>query len=231
MSGRGVTANIRVLGTRDSGFESLRPDHMVKAVLFDSDGMLTHGPRFSDEYSKKFNIPIDEMTPFFTGPFQNCLVGKADLKEELQKGWMEKWKWNDSVDKFLDFWFSFGDTLDHGIFNTVSQLRSKGILCALTTDNEKYRTEYLSKKFGYEEAFDKVFSASSVGFKKPTKEFFDEVMKYLKEQDASIEKSNIVFWDDDIKNVEGAKLYGFVAERFADPETYMEKIKSYESRN
>ena len=32
ISGRGVTANILVLGTSDSGFESQRPDHIKKLL-------------------------------------------------------------------------------------------------------------------------------------------------------------------------------------------------------
>ncbi|KND50429.1 MAG: hypothetical protein AB202_02125 [Parcubacteria bacterium C7867-007] len=65
---------------------------MIKAVIFDSDGMLSHGPRFSDTYAREQNIPIEEMIPFFTGPFKDCLIGKADLKDELEKGdWLQKW--------------------------------------------------------------------------------------------------------------------------------------------
>lgn len=61
---------------------------MTKAVIFDSDGMLSHGPRFSEHYAREHGILIEEMTPFFTGPFKKCLVGQADLKEELAKGWL-----------------------------------------------------------------------------------------------------------------------------------------------
>ena len=97
---------------------------MIKAVIFDSDGMLTHGPRFSDTYAKEHGISIEEMTPFFTGPFRECLVGKADVKEELKKGWLKRWQWKGTADDLLGYWFSVGDTLDQEVFTMVGALRS-----------------------------------------------------------------------------------------------------------
>jgi FMN phosphatase YigB (HAD superfamily) len=204
---------------------------MIKVVIFDADGMLLHGPLFSEVYSKRFGVPMEEIVPFFAGPFQNCITGELDLKEELEKGWLEKWNWKEGTEKFLELWFSIGDVLDKKVFDSIRVLQEKGKICLLATNQEKYRLQYISEKFSFNTALDGIFSACNLKLKKPTPEFFDEVMKYLKEKNSSIEKSNVVFWDDDIKNVEGAKTYGFVAEQFTDPEIYLEKIKSYESRN
>ena len=140
---------------------------MIQAVIFDFDGMLTHGPRFSEHYSKEHGISIDEMTPFFVGPFIDCLVGKADLKDELQKGWLEKWNWTHSADELLKYWFSVGDRLDQNVFDSVGKLRSNGLICVLATNQEKYRTDHLSETFGYNKAFDKVFSSAYTGLKSP----------------------------------------------------------------
>jgi|GEM_PF-221799 len=196
-----------------------------KAVVFDSDGMLSHGLRFSDTYSSTFNVPLSAMTPFFEGPFKKCLVGAADLKEELDRGWLERWGWKGTVDELLAFWFLTGDTLDQEVFGTVIEIRKRGVIVILATNQEKYRTAYLSDKFGYEDVFDRVFSSAYVGHKKPTKEFFDEIMKYLNERDASITLGDVLFWDDDPENVAGAREYGFEAEVFADTQSYRAKMK------
>jgi putative hydrolase of the HAD superfamily len=201
---------------------------MIKTVIFDSDGMLTHGPRFSEHYSKEHGISIDEMTPFFVGPFKDCLVGKADLKEELQKGWLEKWKWPGTTDELLDYWFSVGDHLDQNVFASVEKLRDSGLICVLATNQERYRTDYLSDTFGYTDAFDKVFSSAYTGHKKPSSEFFDEIMTYLRIKDPSIQKANVLFWDDDNENVAGAHTYGFMTRLFVDNARYTDEMRALE---
>lgn len=200
---------------------------MIKAVIFDSDGMLMYDPGFSRTYATNYNIPLEEITPFFVGPFKDCLVGKADLKEELQKGWLEKWKWAGTVDEFLNYWFSVGGPLEVEVFDSISKLRNKGIICVLATNQEKYRTEGIAQRFGYHNAFDKIFSSAHIGHKKPTHEFFEKVFNYLKEKAPSIQKEEVLFWDDDLENVSGAKEFGILAEAYISVDHYAEKMKEY----
>lgn len=188
--------------------------------------MLSHGRRFSETYAKEYGISIDEMTPFFVGPFQDCLVGKADLKEELGKGWMEKWNWHGSVDELLEYWFSTGDQLDHAVFGTVKQLRDKGIVCVIATNQEKYRTDYLSKRFDYASVFDRVFSSAYVGYKKTSIEFLDAVFNFLKEQASTLQKDVVLFWDDRTENIEKVKQYGFEVRQFSDAAQYRKEMAS-----
>jgi len=97
----------------------------------------------------------------------------------------------------------------------------------LATNQEKYRTAYLSEKFNYESAFNRIFSSAHTGHKKPSAEFFQKILEYLQEQDASITKDNILFWDDDIENVEGAAMFGIVSEQFLDEKGYRTKMAEY----
>ena len=80
-------------------------ENKMKVVTFDLDGMILHGQRFSERYAAEFDINIEDMIPFFGEPFDKCITGQADLKEELIKGgWLEKWKWQGSVEKLLAYW-------------------------------------------------------------------------------------------------------------------------------
>ena len=55
----------------------------TKCILLDVDGVLVNSEMFSLQYQKRFNLPQDIMLPFFKGVFQDCLIGKADLKEAV----------------------------------------------------------------------------------------------------------------------------------------------------
>ncbi len=65
---------------------------MIKAIIFDADGMIVHGDRFSGRLAGEFNIPLDTTKLFFKDAFPDCLIGKADLKEELEK-YMKQWNY------------------------------------------------------------------------------------------------------------------------------------------
>ena len=86
---------------------------------------------------KENEVSIDEMTPFFIGPFKDCLVGNADLKEELQKGSIEKWNWPGTVDELLNYWFSVGRQLDQHVFDSIGELRANGLTCVLAVQPRK----------------------------------------------------------------------------------------------
>lgn len=198
---------------------------MIKAVIYDSDGMITHDPGFSKTYSQTYNIPLDDMSPFFKTAFKDCLIGKADLREELQKGWLEKWQWKKSVDEFLDYWFSVGDEVDQKVIESIAPIKAKNIQCVLATNNERRRTDYLVNKANYKEIFNAVYSSGYVGAKKPSAEFFQYVFDDLKKNDPTLEKENVLFWDDDVENIEGAKSFGIIAQQYADFDTYNSKMR------
>ena len=86
----------------------------------------------------------------------------------------------------------------------------------------------MSGTFGYDDAFDKVFSSAYMGHKKPSAEFFDEIFAFLKTKDPIIQKEDVLFWDDDEENVEGAKTYGFMTRRFIDGTSYTNEMRALE---
>lgn len=196
----------------------------MQAVIFDSDGMLTDGARFSDRYVRERGIQADRMKPFFSGPFQKCLIGHADLVEELEKGWLTEWEWENSAQDLIDYWICTGDTVNQPVLETVDKLRKKGVECILATNQEKYRAAHLQAKLG--PVFSRVFSSAQVGAKKPSADFFDAVFERLQIERPGIRKDDVLFWDDDQENVDGAEVYGFSARLFTDAPSYLREMSS-----
>jgi len=195
---------------------------MIKVILCDADGMLIKGEMFSVYLAKKYGITTDKTLPFFTGEFQDCLIGKTDLKKVVKK-YLESWGWKKSVDDLLKEWFRFEDNIDEKLANHLNLLRKKGIRVYLTTNQEKYRTQYMLDEMGFGKILDGVFSSAYLGYKKPNKEFFEKVMSKLQ----NVKKSEVLFWDDQQENVNGARRFGFKAELYTNLEDFEDKIKKY----
>jgi putative hydrolase of the HAD superfamily len=173
-----------------------------KIYMFDADGVVIQSQMFSYKYAQEFNIKISELDDFFKTDFQECLVGKSDLKIAITP-WLEKWNWSRSVDDFLDYWFKAEHNLNFDLIKNIRELRKKKMKCVLATNQEKYRLEYMKKEMDLESIFDKIYSSNVIGFKKPSIQYYAYILNDLNENPA-----DIIFYDDSQENIESAKLLG-----------------------
>lgn len=176
---------------------------MYKAVIFDNDGVLMNPLKmFSEVFSEKYLISLENVTPFFVGPLQDCIVSKKDLKEELVP-WLQKWNYLGSVEDFLDEWFNSENYVDSTLVQRIKDLRRRGVKCYLATNQEKYRVEWMKKHLEFNELFDFVFSSSLLGVKKKDKKFFEMVLSKT-----GLNENEVLYLDDEEENIESAKTLG-----------------------
>lgn len=195
----------------------------TKCILFDVDGVVVRTEMFSVQYQKEYGVSNEEMLPFYTGIFQKCLVGEADLKEALKK-WLPKWKWQGTVDEFLQAWFKAEHQIDERIIKSIYGLRNNGVKCFLATKQEKYRLEYMKEEMGFGKILDGIFSSSDIGFKKPEKEFYEYILKNLKDK-YNFSPEEVMFFDDEQKNVDGAKAFGIDAHLYTSLKNFERVVK------
>ena len=77
----------------------------------------------------------------------------------------------------------------------------------MATNPEKHKVQYIKKNMGMKEIFDGVFASSGIGYKKPEKEFYKFILDDLKKRH-KIQTNEIIFFDDDQKNIDGANNVG-----------------------
>jgi putative hydrolase of the HAD superfamily len=183
---------------------------MITAIIFDADGVLINGEAFSETLARDYDVDHDKEKEFFTTKFQDCLVGAADLKESIAP-YLTAFGWPGTADEFLDYWFTSSHKLDEELIGYVQKLRAAGTRAVLATNQEKYRTQYMLERMGFAETFDKAYSSAHLGLKKPAVEFFARVV-----EDMGAPKDEVLFWDDDQRNIDGATEYGIHAEFYTD---------------
>ncbi len=175
---------------------------MEKIYLFDTDGVLVHSEMWSVEYSRRMWLSPNTMKPFFSGIFQECIIGKADLQEVIVP-YLKEWKWKWNPDKYLHAWFDFENKPDKLLIEKIQKLRKNWAKCYVATNQENYRLAYLRKNMAFETFFDGVFCSAEIGYKKPQKEFYTHIVSTL-----DVEPDNIVYFDDDEKNILSSKELG-----------------------
>lgn len=191
----------------------------IQAVLFDADGVVMNGQPFADTLEQELGLLPEHTASFFEDAFLSCQIGEKDLKDELAAH-LPQWGWDKSVDEFLLFWFDSGNVINHSLLTNIRELRKKKITCALATNQEKYRTEYIVDRMYFKDKFDHVIASAHIGSRKPDRAFFEHIDRLLQ-----LPKDAVVFWDDKEENVAAAQEYGFHAFVYTDYKPYQKQMK------
>ena len=193
---------------------------MKKLVLvFDADGVIVSGKKFSQHLEDDHGITRETTSDFFTGVFNDCLEGKADLKEIIEP-YLEKWGWGKSTDDFLDYWFDAEHSVDMELIEMIQELRKNGTKCFVATNQETYRTEYMRSKMNFDQWFDDIFSSAYFGVKKPHKSYYQQMIDKIGE-----DKQSIWFFDDTKENIDSANEFGINAVHYTDINVFKSLVR------
>lgn len=200
---------------------------MIRAILFDADGVVINRDKyFSQELVKDYGVSKEKIEKFFQTEFQECLTGRADLKEVIAP-YLKDWGVNKSVDGLLDDWFSFENRPNLPLIQKIKEIKAQGIKCYLATNQEKYRAYYLAERMGFLKLFDHLFISSEVHRLKPEPDFFDYVWESIQYLDFIDSKEEVLLVDDTQKVIDGADAYGFKTYLYDSQEGLERVLKGY----
>jgi len=175
---------------------------MTTHILIDVDGVLINGEYFSQELSKAYGIPLEAIMPFFKEKFGACVLGKADLKEEIQP-YLETWGWQDGVEALLKFWFSSDEEVEYPLLARMGVWRSEGLKIYLASNQEKYRRDYVMEGLCFGQHVDGAFFSCDPGMKKTDPRFFAEALRQM-----GVPANQVIYFDDEEENLESARSVG-----------------------
>lgn len=194
---------------------------MSKEILLDLDGVVVKGRHkyFSEKFAEEYNVPIEQVLPFFKGDYKRAAKGEVDIREVLPS-YLEQWGWKGTVDEFLQYWFEGEREVDERVMGVVRQLRAEGTGVHLASDNEINRARYLMDEVGLRDEFDNAFFSSEIGHTKSEPAFFEKVIQKLGTQ-----PQDVSYWDDDPKNVAVAEGLGISSHVYVDFDEFEKEAK------
>lgn len=181
---------------------------MIRSIVFDVDGVLIRDGEFARILSDQYGLTVERTAPFFRGPFQDCVIGKADLQHAILP-FLDEWAWPGSVTDLLKLWFEADSCVNGQVLDLVGELRTSGIRCFVASTQERHRAAYVEHQLGFGERFDGLFFSWQLGLKKPDRAFFTHVAGEIGHP-----PTQILFFDDHESNVLGARDAGWSARRY-----------------
>lgn len=194
------------------------PDASRLVLVFDADGVLVEPWGFARELESDFGIPRRRTRQFFRTAFRRCLAGAADLRDVLPP-YLQAWGWRGSVDEFLKTWLYRDDRPRPEVLALVTQLRHSGYTCCLASNQEIHRAAYMANAMGFASRFDGLYFSCHIGALKPAVDFYHAVQR-----DLGVPASRLWFWDDSPHHVHGARLCGWHAFLYRNPESITARL-------
>lgn len=182
---------------------------MIKAVIFDLNGVFILGPKLSERFSKDFNVSIEDFLPALKTVMAVVRLPSAPSIYECFSPFLQKWNIKLSEHEFENYWFN-AETENTEMVTLGRAIKRVGCKLFLLSNNFKERGTYYASHFPFiEDIFDKIYFSYLTGYIKPDVRAY---MLLLEEND--LKSSECIYFDDSKENVKVATSLGIVGHMY-----------------
>lgn len=176
---------------------------MIKAIIFDLNGVFLESAPLSERFQEKFGVPTDKFLPILKDIMGQVRKPGAPDAFSLWKPHLDSWGLDLSESEFFDFWFS-GEHLVPALLDYATKLRSEGLKIFVLSNNFRERTSYYRQSLS--EIFkdlDGEYFSWETGYVKPDLEAYKHIL-----DENGLKPEECIYFDDSDKNIEVAKSLG-----------------------
>ena len=194
---------------------------MLKAAIFDLNGVFILSPKLSDRFEKDFGIVSEIFIPKLNEIMERVRKPQAGPAFNYWDPVLKEWGVDLSEKEFCKYWFE-AETPSMEMISLAKELKGKGITVIALSNNFKERAEFYGHYPWMSEAVNKAYFSWETGLVKPDTEAWRLVLK-----DFSLEPSECIYFDDQEKNLIAAQSIGiksFIFTNFNDTRSAIEEL-------
>jgi putative hydrolase of the HAD superfamily len=185
----------------------------IRALLFDADEVFQYpDPNRNAELGRILGFvpePLAEFVAEVHAAEDRTLTGALNLLDVLLP-MLSRWGAPDKAHDIRE-WLN-AIAVDHAVLDLVSELRLSGYRCALATNQQPHRANFMAHDLRYRDLFDRCFFSCHLGLAKPDPRYFQAILTELQ-----LAAQEVIFIDDKPDNVRSASSLGIHTICFANP--------------
>jgi HAD superfamily hydrolase (TIGR01509 family) len=190
---------------------------MIKAAIFDLNGIFIQSPKLSDRFAEDFGVPTTVFLSKLSEIMDKVRQPNAGKSFIYWKPVLREWGVNLSEQEFWDYWFK-AEIQSEAMIAFSKELRTQGIKVFILSNNFKERAEYYAHYPWMHDAIDKVYFSWQTGFVKPDPKAWELVLS-----ENNLQPEECVYFDDQEKNLKAAESIGIKSFMFTN-EAELERI-------
>lgn len=193
---------------------------MVKAIIFDLNGVFIQSPKLSDRFRDEFNVSREEFLPALKDVMSKARMPNAGSSFTLWKPYLDKWGLNLSEEEFFKFWFSAEKEVPE-MTALARELKNKGIKIFILSNNFSERASYYDNNFPFlKEIADKIYYSWQTGLVKPNPKAYKKLL-----EENELKPQECVYFDDSKENTEVASELGIRSHIFKNLDGLEDELK------
>jgi len=190
---------------------------MLKAAIFDLNGIFLQSPKLSDRFEKDFNISNFIFLPKLKEIMEKVRKPNAEPAFSYWAPVFKEWNINLNESEFWDYWFK-AEIQSDKMINYAEKLKQKGIKVFVLSNNFKERATFYGHYPWIHNVVDKAYFSWQTGFVKPDIKAWELILS-----ENNLKADECIYFDDQKKNLESAESIGIKSFLFKN-EDELEKI-------
>ncbi|MFH0792335.1 MAG: HAD-IA family hydrolase [bacterium] len=195
---------------------------MLKALIFDLNGVLVQGPFLSERFKDKYGAPVDVFLPALKEIMAKVRKPEAGDAFLYWQPYFAKWGLKIEKQEFFNFWFKAEKEAPE-IIEMARVVKARGLKLFILSNNFEERAIYCRDHFSFiHDIFDNVYYSWQTGFVKPDPRAFTNLLFVN-----GLTPEECLYIDNTEENIGVARDIGMNAEIYTDTAGLKKTLTSF----